>query len=236
MKYLIINADDFGQTPGITSGILEAHSNGVVTSTSMIVNSPHSDRSALFLQDHLELSVGLHFCLTDSEEKIVVDPSDSDAVRRELKRQLELFIDLVGGLPTHMDAHHNIHRNEQLRPLFLELSGEHGILLREHSPVKYYSSFYGQWQDASIHHEWVGVERLEYVLRNEIGEGITELSCHPGYVDDHLVSYYSEQRETELRTLCAPAVAAAIGTLGLSLIGFRDVPSILSRRPEGSVA
>ena len=37
MKYLIVNADDFGASPGITRGILEAHADGILTSTSMMV-------------------------------------------------------------------------------------------------------------------------------------------------------------------------------------------------------
>ena len=41
MKKLIINADDLGLTPGVTRGIIEAHLNGIVTSTSAMMNSPH---------------------------------------------------------------------------------------------------------------------------------------------------------------------------------------------------
>ena len=36
---LIINADDFGLTNGVTYGIYDAIKNGVVTSTTMLVNS-----------------------------------------------------------------------------------------------------------------------------------------------------------------------------------------------------
>jgi len=37
-RRLIVNADDFGFTPGVTAGILEAHAAGTVTSTSMMVH------------------------------------------------------------------------------------------------------------------------------------------------------------------------------------------------------
>ncbi|PYR01516.1 MAG: hypothetical protein DMF97_07400, partial [Acidobacteria bacterium] len=35
MKYLIVNADDFGASSGINRGILEAHQRGILTSTSL---------------------------------------------------------------------------------------------------------------------------------------------------------------------------------------------------------
>jgi hypothetical protein len=31
VRYLLVNADDFGQTPGIDHGIAEAHERGIVT-------------------------------------------------------------------------------------------------------------------------------------------------------------------------------------------------------------
>ncbi len=38
VKYLIVNADDFGASRGINRGIAEAHTTGIVTSTSLMVN------------------------------------------------------------------------------------------------------------------------------------------------------------------------------------------------------
>ena len=40
MRGLIVNADDFGLTAGITRGILRAHDEGIVTSTSLMVLRP----------------------------------------------------------------------------------------------------------------------------------------------------------------------------------------------------
>ena len=37
MKWLIVTGDDFGASPGINRGILEAHVNGILTSTSVLV-------------------------------------------------------------------------------------------------------------------------------------------------------------------------------------------------------
>jgi len=45
---LIINADDFGYSPGQNLGIIKAHANGIVTSTTCLANAPYLD-NALFL-------------------------------------------------------------------------------------------------------------------------------------------------------------------------------------------
>jgi len=36
-RYLIVNADDFGQSPGVNRGIIQAHEHGIVTSASLMV-------------------------------------------------------------------------------------------------------------------------------------------------------------------------------------------------------
>lgn len=229
MKYLIVNGDDFGETPGITAGVVEAHQRGILTSTSMIVTSAFSRAAVDVSRELPDLSVGLHLCLTDNREQMVFDPEDRDRCRSELKRQFELFVEIVGAPPTHLDSHHNIHRDPRLLPLFLELAHEHSLPMREHSPVRYFSSFYGQW-DGVTHLEQISVDTLASMLRSEVGEGFTELSCHPAYVDSALDSFYSVERETELRTLCDPQIRGVIDGLGIVLVGFRDVPTLVGNR------
>ncbi len=37
-KKLIVNADDFGLSPGVNKGIIEAYLNGILSSTTLMVN------------------------------------------------------------------------------------------------------------------------------------------------------------------------------------------------------
>ena len=97
--------------------------------------------------------------------------------------------------------------------------------MREHSPARYFSSFYGQW-DGETHLEHIGVESLEGMLEAEVGPGVTELGCHPGYVDEGLGSSYGHERETELRTLCDPALRRSLETLDIRLVNFADLREI----------
>ena len=55
---------------------------------------------------------------------------------------------------------------------------------------------------------------------------MTELNCHPGYVEPGFPSSYAAEREVELRTLCDPGSRRAIQERGIRLIGFRDLPTL----------
>ena len=65
MKQLIINSDDYGRTPDISRGIREAHLNGVVTSTTCMMNIPTTAEDvAIALKETPELAMGVHLVLT----------------------------------------------------------------------------------------------------------------------------------------------------------------------------
>jgi predicted glycoside hydrolase/deacetylase ChbG (UPF0249 family) len=221
MKRLIVNADDFGAGRGVNRGVMEAHRNGILTSASLMVDMPGSEEAALHAAALPRLSLGLHAVLTGEDGAPVVDLYDLERCRTELHRQVRRFVQLTGGLPTHLDSHHNVHRDPRVLPHFLELAAEHRLPLREHSQARYFSAFYGQWDGGDSHLEWIGPASLVRMLTAEIGPGITELSCHPGYVASDFRSSYSAERETELRTLCDPAVRRAIEEQGIELIDFR---------------
>jgi len=230
MKYLIINGDDFGASRGINRGIREAHLRGILTSTSLIINMPGSEEAAFLAHELPDLSIGLHVNFTNEGGEPVVDLADSDRCGAELRHQFRLFQELMGYLPTHLDSHHNVHRDPRLLPLFLDLARRHGLPLREHSPVRYFSEFYGQW-DGVTHPEQISVESLARMLKTEVQEGFTELSCHPGYIDSDFRSIYSFEREAELRTLCDPCVREVLAEQQIQLISFRDLGTILMDLP-----
>lgn len=223
MKLLIVNGDDFGASRGINLGILEAHQHGILTSTSLLVNSPHSAEAADLGRGAPALSVGLHVDLdghsgqtTDSRRRL----------RQELYDQLHRFEKLVGRPPTHIDSHHNVHRDPEVLPEFLELAENQGLPLREHSPVRYFSKFYGQW-GGRTHLEQISVESLARMLATEIGDGISELSCHPGHVDPELETGYSMEREAEVRTLCDPFLRDVLAASSIRLVSYHDLGGLL---------
>jgi hopanoid biosynthesis associated protein HpnK len=69
---LIINADDFGFTAGINRAIVEAHSRGVVTSSTLMANGSAFSDAVQLARTVPQLSVGCHIVLIDGEP--LLDP------------------------------------------------------------------------------------------------------------------------------------------------------------------
>ena len=82
MRRLIVNADDFGLTSGVNRAILEAHSQGIVTSATLMANSSAFSEAVALSKSALDLSVGCHVVLVDgfpvSDPKLVPSLLRSD--------------------------------------------------------------------------------------------------------------------------------------------------------------
>jgi chitin disaccharide deacetylase len=224
-RYVIFNADDFGYSRGINRGIVEAHDAGVVTAATLVVNGRAAEEAALLARARPGLSVGLHVNFTNEAQRLV-DLEDRDACRAALRAQYARFLDLVGRKPTHLDSHQHVHRHHMRRGLFEELADEEALPLRDRPPVVFKGGFYGQWTYGVFEPEKVSFEALERILRNEIGEGVYEVSCHPGYHDPALEAVYHHEREHELRTLTDPRLRPLLGELGIALVSYRELSRV----------
>ena len=219
-KLLIVNADDFGASPGTNRGIVEAHQHGIVTSTSLLVNAAASAAAAELAASAPDLSIGLHADLDGVEPEQI-----SDA----LERQLERFEALLSAAPTHLDTHHDTHRHPRAFPTVVEFARRHGLRLRGHARMRVCTKFYGQW-GGETHLEQISVAGLERVLA-DIEDLMTELTCHPGYPDPALRTSYDAEREAEVRTLCDPAARTIVARLGFRLISFHELSGVTARSP-----
>lgn len=220
---LIVNADDFGASEGINRGIIEAHREGIVTSTSLMVTGAAARAAVDLAGEHPELAVGLHWDLDGEQVEPELDLSDTAVVRAELARQLRVFHELMGRGPTHVDSHHHIHRRAEIGPIAGGLVGPLGVPLREDGRARFIGGFYAQWEwlVTDLHH--VSPEFLIWILRNEVGEGWTELGCHPGYVSEDFNSVYLTEREVELQTLKDPSVRQELDALGIRLASYAEL-------------
>jgi predicted glycoside hydrolase/deacetylase ChbG (UPF0249 family) len=216
MKWLIVTGDDFGITSGVNRGIVQAHREGILTSTSLMVDRPAREEAAALGRACATLSVGLH---------LELNPDDAERIPAELERQLARFQELVGTDPTHADSHHDLHYDPRVLPHVLAWSARTGVPVRGYSGARHFRKFYGQW-GGETHLEQIGVAGLLRLLDVEIGDGVTELNCHPGYVESGFPSSYAAEREEELRTLCDDRVHQAILEREIRLIGFRELPAL----------
>ncbi|MCX7619513.1 MAG: ChbG/HpnK family deacetylase [Acidimicrobiales bacterium] len=152
-KLLIVNADDYGLTVGVSRAILHAHRAGVVTSTSVLTLAPGFEKTAHWLHDAPELGVGAHLAavgedpplLSAREVPTLVDKKgklwlswrqflpraaagriDPDDLRREFAAQLQKLDD-AGLRIDHLDTHQNLHLWPMVRDVVFELGEQRGI-------------------------------------------------------------------------------------------------------------
>ncbi len=143
LRWLIVNADDYGLTAGISEGIRRSHRDGVVTSTSAMMNFPKArlevaravcECPRLGLGVHLVLSAGgpvrpagmvasllagdgsfVKLGLWNAERWAGIDAQE---LRDEWRAQIDLFVGAAHRLPTHLDSHHHL---AYLHPKALEV-------------------------------------------------------------------------------------------------------------------
>jgi predicted glycoside hydrolase/deacetylase ChbG (UPF0249 family) len=244
VRCLIVNADDFGLTPGVSEGILLAHRHGIVTSTTMIVNRD-VPRDVLARARDAGLGVGLHVNLTlgepltrgaslvESGGAFVRDArraaarADAKDVEREVAAQIERFEKLSGHGPTHLDSHHHVGLHAPVREVVLSAARELGVPVRSQDPgarartrsagLRTTDYFFGE----SGPDAYWSLARTLRQLR-ALPPGTSEFMCHPGWCDAELsYSRYGRQREVELAGLGSPAARAAARALGITLCDFR---------------
>ncbi len=215
MKWLIVTGDDFGASPGINRGILEAHLNGILTSASVLVHRAASFAVTDVPRSCPDLSLGLH---------LELDPAEPARIPEQLDDQLQRFVELVGAAPTHLDSHHDVHRETRIAPQVRAWAERQGLPLRGFSRARHLSRFYGRWGGRS-HPEQITAANMLALVDAEVWDGIVELNCHPGYVEPEFETSYAAEREIEVGTLCSPALRQGLFARGIHLIGFRDMPA-----------
>jgi len=244
---LIVNADDYNLSPGVSAGILEAHRRGILTSTTALVNLPGLEGASRAAATCPALGVGLHLNLTlgppcapaaevpgllgadgcfRREPKRVPAEASPHEVAREWEGQLARFRAVFGRGPTHLDSHHDVHAHPRLFPVALRLARAAGLPLRaQTAPLREEARRQGVATpdafagDVAAGPYWT-VPRLLETLSSLTG-GSTELMCHPGRWDlPEGASRYHRQREGEIEALCAPAVRREVERRGIRLVTF----------------
>lgn len=155
-RKVIINADDYGLTAGVSFGILESHLNGIVTSTTALPVSEHFEEAMEISKKFPSLKIGIHLGLTLKKTKPLLGdkvPSLTkedgtfhsnrellkhiklDEVELEWRAQMDKYL-ATGLKPTHIDSHHNVHcYTFELFEIAKKLSKEYDIPLRDYLPL-----------------------------------------------------------------------------------------------------
>jgi len=219
VRRLIVNADDFGLTRGVSEGILAAHRHGIVTSTTVLVTLP----VARDLRDRLVRSgmgIGLHVNLTLGRP-LTRAPS---LVGRD--GRFRAFERLFGRGPTHLDTHHHVGLWPPVGQIVRGIARERGLAVRSQTkPARAAARLAGLRTPDHFFGE-SGPEAY-WTLGRTLGRlrglppGASEFMTHPGYFDDELSSSrYGRQREQELVGVGSSGARAAAAALGIRLVDF----------------
>jgi hopanoid biosynthesis associated protein HpnK len=151
-RSLIVNADDFGLSPGVNRGIVRAFEEGIVSSTTLLVNQPGFDEAVALAHAHPRIRAGVHLTLLWGApvsspatvpslveaggllprtaavlaRRYLAGTLDLAEVRAEFQAQIARM-KAAGLTPTHADTHKHVHALPGVLGALLEAAGEAGI-------------------------------------------------------------------------------------------------------------
>lgn len=249
MKRLIINADDFGLTRGSNEGIVESMKNGVVTSTTIMINMCKAEEAINLAKENGIDSIGIHLTLTCGKPILTIEEVPSlvdengnfynrraslfpvmklEEVEKELRAQIEKALE-IGIKLTHIDSHHHIHMYDGIREIVANLAKEYNLPLRLAN------------KESWAYYEELGIKTTDHFTWDFYGDGATlsnfkeiinsfekgtmEIMCHPAYVDDELkqISSYNDYRSNELSILTSRELKEYLNIEKINLISFKDL-------------
>jgi predicted glycoside hydrolase/deacetylase ChbG (UPF0249 family) len=245
-RRLIVNADDWGLTRGVSEGILAAHRHGIVTSTTVLATA-ELDRNLIARLLDSGLGVGLHVNLTlgkpltrgtslvDGHGRFVRDARHAAArarsadVRNEVEAQVAKFRRLMRRAPTHLDTHHHVGLHPPVRDVVLDVACALGVPVRSQDDaarmrarsagLRTPDHFFGESGPGAYWSPATTLTRLR-----ALPAGVSEFMTHPGWFDADLAySRYGRQREIEMIGLGTPAARAAAAALGITLCTFAEL-------------
>jgi len=120
-KLLVVNADDFGFTPDVNSGIIEAHRRGILTAATLMANGAAFDDAVRRARQTPSLDIGCHLVLVGGRSLVSGKPLPATLPRLAgalARRELRLYDEfaaqvraLIGAgiQPTHLDTHKHTH-------------------------------------------------------------------------------------------------------------------------------
>src|SRR5690606_13195439 len=144
-KKLVVCADDYALTPGVSRAIRELIAGGRISATSVMTVCPYwREEGPALAAVAGGADIGLHLTLTDQAPlgampelapsgylppiEVVVRASllgrlPVAEIEAEIERQLEAFVAVWGRPPSHIDGHHHVHQLPGVRRALLRVLG-----------------------------------------------------------------------------------------------------------------
>ena len=138
-KQLVVNADDFGFTPDVNEGIVEAHRQGILTATTLMANGAAFEDAVRLARRTPTLDVGCHLVLVSGSSPLTGKPYPPTVARliaAMAKREIRVYDELAAQVrravdagihPTHLDTHKHTHLAPPVLDAVARLAQEFGI-------------------------------------------------------------------------------------------------------------
>lgn len=216
MGKVIINSDDFGYSNGVNYGIVDAHQQGILTSTTLMANMPGFDHAVKLKKELPDLGVGVHLTLTCGEPLLknvdsLMDGAnfkklafyqrpfeiDGDQLYEEWNAQIQKVYH-AGIIPTHLDSHHHTHTFGMNQEVVVALAKKYGLPVRgnfekraEVRHVDYFEPHFDDVGEMIVEKRQINCsveEYLEGLLEILREEKTVEIMCHTAYIDQLLLN------------------------------------------------
>ncbi len=243
---IIFNADDFGLSKATSLGIIEAHKNGVIKSTSLMCNMKDAEYAANLVRGYNNLGVGMHFVMTAGfplcsdvpsltdengafkKNDVIMNTAAIEDIRKEFKAQFEKMLSF-GITPTHIDSHHHMHENDMVLTVVKEFAEKYKLPIRvfdnlnldnlseDNKNIHEVLEYYGEGN--------IDVKNLISILEKYKNTEIIEIMCHPAYADQDLLkkTSYNMERTKELVTLTSEELKNYIKDNDIELINYKHI-------------
>jgi len=138
-RHLVVNADDFGFTPDVNQGIVEAHRRGILTATTLMANGDAFDDAVRLARETPALDIGCHLVLIGGRSLVTGKPfpaTVAQLLRALALREIRLYDELAaqtrcviasGMRPTHLDTHKHTHLAPPVLEAVAQVAQDFGI-------------------------------------------------------------------------------------------------------------
>lgn len=219
MKYLIINADDFGYSKVFNAKILELIKKGLISSTTVMVNRIN-DEQANQIKELSELakshniSIGLHIEFSD------------DNFKSEIEKQYGRFFSIFGFNPSHLDLHKStsglpLVRLKESYPIIMQFCKETTLPCRNHN---FNSINIVKTQNEVLSGTGMSIDELKSQIENFKDGESYEIFFHPGTYDPDCKSSLNKQREEDVKKI--EETNPLLKENNIKLISYLDLASM----------
>ncbi len=259
MPAVIVNADDFGLTEGVTEGIVQAIACGVVTSTTAMACVPGAaERIARWARwvpgragAHLQLTSGrpltdpaLTPTLRGADGAFPASKKDLTSARTEeivLEWDAQFrFLRAAGIEPSHIDTHHHVHKFPNVFAAYCAIARRFDVPARaldaamrdelRRQGIPCPDRMVLDYYEGDLSAQRL-IALLEEASAAADSSTTIEVMCHPGVPCGDLprLSKYVADRERELETFCRPGFAADLRGRGFMPATYSTLHSSLLR-------